>query len=963
MRSELPLQVLGLMSPILSWVEGLEGLSLPSTWVVDHLPFEKREQAWLIRELPTYSADNVDEIIQFSRNAPGRPFRPAGTGPRSFPRPELSPPEMYDLAKVFDVLCEYFFVWNGGTVCVRQGRMEDLHELSLRFPVGHLIRHDHARAVSRGWISEERALALPEQVNLLPSNSYPLRTVVRSGLTEGHLHLTGVTSAEESWADTLLKQLTADALQGFQATEKRLLLLSRYTGRLLAFCLLAIELDHRGVPLPFPLLDYLDALYFARNGFEDVTARRRLRRHYQTETREALRHVRLPRHLEWLLHWIDPAAARLHSTLRSTEGITFPSPVGIVHRTGLLERLHLQAHRTLVRLEGETEREVAQRYLLQQVLFRYLVFRTHHWQLANQYGKTTGLRHFKRFYEARQREPIGMDDVEYKGLVMDRLRRWRGLRVLEGRISPPRRGVRDLEPWVSSFAQKAQSGRLKKFGMVVHFIKEDMGRFEERATREGYPSLRHGTIRRVTRENAFALYRLLSKPHWTVPFVVGIDAANLELTTPPEVHAPAFRFLRDLPIEPRKPADPSSDRLHIYPYVRDLVERRRLGMTYHVGEDFRHLLSGLRAIDEVLRFLRAHPGDRLGHAIALGIDPEVWAGQLGFQAVVPKLEWLDTLVWVHHLLGPGDDLAGELALEDTIQRLAWEVYHPDPADEEGRSRRGLHDDGRKPPPDLSPLTLYDAWLLRQLDPYSVDVAELDRGRLVLCNRWSDSPQRRRWYAIQRDVQGKVRREVGSPHAYQIVKRYWFGRSVRVQGAKLHLCDMHDKRDLWIELCRKVQRRMVEEVHTRQVVVEVNPSVNRVIGAMERLEQHPVFQLTLDEEKRLKREVRVTVNTDNPAVFNTSLAHEYYLLGEILLRDKVPEPAVVQWLEWLRDNGREYSFVRQLPDPDEPEMKALLDAVRNARPAVRSVRGKEKKYEVFWQQQARLIGGRWGLDDR
>ncbi len=45
--------------------------------------------------------------------------------------------------------------------------------------------------------------------------------------------------------------------------------------------------------------------------------------------------------------------------------------------------------------------------------------------------------------------------------------------------------------------------------------------------------------------------------------------------------------------------------------------------------------------------------------------------------------------------------------------------------------------------------------------------------------------------------------------------------------------------------------------------------------------------------------RMTINTDDPEVFNTSLAHEYYLLGEILLRRGVPEAEVVEWLEWLR----------------------------------------------------------------
>ena len=164
-------------------------------------------------------------------------------------------------------------------------------------------------------------------------------------------------------------------------------------------------------------------------------------------------------------------------------------------------------------------------------------------------------------------------------------------------------------------------------------------------------------------------------------------------------------------------------------------------MTYHVGEDFRHLLSGLRAIFEVVEFLAPQPGDRLGHGTALALHPKDWLEHNGYQAVMPKLEWLDTLFWVHHFLGPGDDLVGELAVENLIQRYSWEIYgramadHFDPLNLErrevedsgrGTGRRGLLDW------NWSPLTLWDAWSLRQLDPYSLDLHKLlVKGKLGL----------------------------------------------------------------------------------------------------------------------------------------------------------------------------------------------------------------------------------------
>ena len=46
---------------------------------------------------------------------------------------------------------------------------------------------------------------MPEQLGLLHTSSHALRSVVNRGLAEGHLHLWGVLTADETWADHLLK--------------------------------------------------------------------------------------------------------------------------------------------------------------------------------------------------------------------------------------------------------------------------------------------------------------------------------------------------------------------------------------------------------------------------------------------------------------------------------------------------------------------------------------------------------------------------------------------------------------------------------------------------------------------------------------------------------------------------------------------------------------------------------------
>ncbi len=87
--------------------------------------------------------------------------------------------------------------------------------------------------------------------------------------------------------------------------------------------------------------------------------------------------------------------------------------------------------------------------------------------------------------------------------------------------------------------------------------------------------------------------------------VVGVDAAGDEIGTPPRTFVRAFRRLSES-IATVSPAGPAI----------------RLRRTFHVGEDFRDLLSGVRHVHEAATPLGLEARDRLGHALALFWDPE-----------------------------------------------------------------------------------------------------------------------------------------------------------------------------------------------------------------------------------------------------------------------------------------------------------------------------------------------------
>lgn len=956
MKSQLPLEVLGLMGPLLCWVEGSERVELPEAWMSSGFGIDERVDAWLIQELPNYSRDNIDEIRWLARERARRSWRdlaelraPSESSVlRMRPFVPLDPPDGYDLSDVFRRLGERYFEWSGNELAIQWPVVEELHELALRFPVRHLIRFRHARAVVSGVVNMDRALELPEKMSSLHTMSQGVRSVVEKGLTEGHLHLWGVMSADEGWADHVVRRLSSRSLERFPDHERRLIWLSRLTVRLLSLGSVYEVLGRYACADELSLmLDYVDRMYWTSDTRQMRADRGKLR----DELSEKIRRLpdflpgkdreRYRRQLDWLLPLIDPSVSFLWSRHRGPR--QFDEHAGMRRYLRLVENLHLTVQRQLLILRHEAEslhdspkaREARDFHrFLHRAFYRYLVLNTHYWQLATKSGRTTGVREFQRFYDSRQRVLLG-DDVEVQGMVFERLSYSPSVRFVEGRVRPPR-APGDLVPWILAYAEATKRGYMKKFGLVINFLKAGRGRGEAVDWNpRSFEPLRHAQIRRRTKVQAQGLYRLLSTPHPAVPFVVGIDAANLELTTPPEVFAPAFRFLREFPISlrerPRHLRDVGS-----YRHIASLIDERRLGLTFHVGEDFRHLLSGLRAIDEVIRFLGPRPGDRLGHAIALGMDPRIWARQIGFQAVMSRQEALDTAVWAYFLLGPGHPLAAELRLEDMIYRLSRLIYS---------SRKLSAGDERRPDGSetpvvekleehLSPQTLYECWHLRQLDPAFLEMKALRHGTAEPVPVTHVNDEGKRWNRVQRRVLREVGQHHGSKGAYGLLYMYWYDRDTRQTGSEIEPVDMLKRKRAWMEVCREIQAKVRKKVEREQLVVEVNPSSNRVVGPIGGYHEHHVFRLTLDDEGQLLRQIRVTVNTDDPGVFNTSLAHEYYLLAEIMMnRYGRSEPQTVEWLEWLRRNGEDYSFVRTLPDLDDPRMKAMIDELAEFYPLV------------------------------
>ncbi len=95
-----------------------------------------------------------------------------------------------------------------------------------------------------------------------------------------------------------------------------------------------------------------------------------------------------------------------------------------------------------------------------------------------------------------------------------------------------------------------------------------------------------------------------------------------------------------------------------------------LRLSVHAGEDFVHLLTGLRAVDEPFAWGLMRRGDRLGHALALGRDPDAGSDRVSLPAWrrLLDLDWAIERVAARRLAVAGGSLASLTAERRALSR-------------------------------------------------------------------------------------------------------------------------------------------------------------------------------------------------------------------------------------------------------------------------------------------------------
>lgn len=403
-----------------------------------------------------------------------------------------------------------------------------------------------------------------------------------------------------------------------------------------------------------------------------------------------------------------------------------------------------------------------------------------------------------------------------------------------------------------------------KFWYILYLEKEKDSYSENFAE----ASCRHQVFREKLREQAKATLEWKYREGTMDPNrIVGIDAVNSECYCRPEVFAQVFRYLRNHKL-------------------REKGGVKSYKFTYHVGEDFYDIVDGLRAIDEALTFLELNDKDRLGHALALGIDVKRYYMGCSQTVVMRKQTLLDNIVWLL-MIGEG--------------KKGFENVKPELVNAFKEQFSYIFDINS----DLDNYQTYLAsWYLRADEPSGYKMPKEG------VPEWTDVTE---WTAYEK-AQGEIfKNSRNNPDACNLNHRYHYDFEVKNRGEEA--CEFKVSFQL-IKFIETVQEAMLEKVSKIGISIECCPTSNLRIGPIRQYREHPIFRFNnsgLTFEKIKEMEIPVTINTDDKGIFATSLEREYSLLGCALYKDYQREESsntpemVYNWLDGIRENGFKYKF--------------------------------------------------------
>jgi adenosine deaminase len=527
------------------------------------------------------------------------------------------------------------------------------------------------------------------------------------------------------------------------------------------------------------------------------------------------------------------------------------------------------------------------------IFYKYLLIKNMFFRVSTQDNAIKGLDRFSLSFK-RSTNMLSNKNLIY--LVIHTQVRNRNLEKIEIRSSFPeskkqlKQGLKEFfKVYLELIENEGNNINIPKIGVVYSFKRyKDKGEkcWLKHTTFEDKTILYYEKNRMNYLNQLNELLELREEVKYLSNYIVGIDASSIENNTEPWVFAPIFKEARN---SKRKIGLLSGENNIEYDNINTL------GFTFHVGEEFRHILSGLRRIDEVIEHLKFKSGDRIGHGIALGIDVNKWVKDNSI-VVIPRIECLENLLWIWSMLTQGKTqyVRDINYVERKIINLAEEIY----VDLKG----------------INIYTLYKSYISKFEETRIGSKFNLFENCECNCN--------------VSDIRNES--DIFCSNIHKIHRSDWDSEKIFYS---LHCSKYLDKMNEPIEvvveeedicLLEFIQKEVKKKIAREGIIVETNPTSNRSIGELDNIFEHYISNLN-NIDKFGDDNIMVSINTDDPCVFNTNINNEYSYIFYSLLKKGYDRNTCLEWIDKVRKTAIEHSFIKTRYISNE-EMKAEIEKI-------------------------------------
>jgi len=428
-------------------------------------------------------------------------------------------------------------------------------------------------------------------------------------------------------------------------------------------------------------------------------------------------------------------------------------------------------------------------------------------------------------------------------------------------------------------------------------------------------------------------------------YISGVDATSREHTTPPEVFAPVFNYIRGS-IEISRISFENKINIENYQALP-----KHFQFTFHVGEDFRDILTGMRHVVEAVVFLGLKKGDRIGHALALGLQHKQWARKKR-RIFTSKEEQFDNAVFAYFILNLfsterelkeyyfqralqlGNEIyQAEFTIDNYIN--AWLLRRNCPVNLKNFLDRFFEREKENPiedtPPSLTQSQVEEIIKLLGISQLDIKMDSQHKKEGELCAKISIKADEKEYQInnFRHLTQSKLYFEKSLPDlfkyresssdrlsdrytwvqtdavAWEIFLRYHYDGELKKRAKK-----KMDEPMRSIKHTEVLQDLILENIISkRDIIIEVMPSSNVLNSYIEDYHNHPIFRFkpveSFEKFNRYgirKNPIRVIVNTDNPGFQATSYINELFLIYNAALKQGYSAENIENYIKEIVDLG-------------------------------------------------------------